>query len=152
MRNFLLLLISFLFLLPTVSFAQAGSGNLKFNRVVNLHHVYYIGWNCVLPNPNFPWFTNSDVRVNDTVPAGKVWKIEFISWENPAWNPSLSINSPNGLTGSSISLVGTNSYFSGPIWVGENHILITTEQTWNDPRSCRIARRFYSILEFDVVQ
>jgi len=152
MRNFLLLLFSFLFLLPTVSFAQAGSGNLKFNRVVNLHHVYVIGWGCVLPHPDFPWFTNNDVRVNDTVPAGKVWKIEFISWENPAYNPSLSINSPNGLTGSSISLVGTNSYFSGPIWVGENHILITTEQTWNDPRSCRIARRFYSILEFDVVQ
>ena len=90
MRNFLLLLISFLFLIPTVSFAQAGSGNLKFNRVVNLHLVYVNGWGCTLPNPNFPWFTSNDVRDNDTVPAGKVWKIEFISWESPAYNPRLS--------------------------------------------------------------
>jgi len=154
MRKLLsLIFILFNFLLfPMLSFAQSGSGNLKFNRVVNLHHVYISGPACTLPNPNFPWFTSNDVRDKDTVPAGKVWKIEFISWESPAYNPSLSISYPNGLAGSNISLVGTNSYFCGPIWVGENQILFTTEQSWNDPRSCRIARRFYSILEFDVVQ
>jgi hypothetical protein len=114
-----------LFFLATTSFAQ---GNLQFNQVIS-------GTGILATN---------GVSANQTVPTGKVWKIESIS----GWNDG---GSRLGLTVNTISVpVSGNVPF--PVWLKAGDVLRFTLLTNPASGSALGPMNYiYSIIEFNII-
>ena len=111
---------------------------LKFERVINLSRFYSV---CYSPNS----------MVRDTVPIGKIWKLETVSASCQVNSqamriPFILVNgtrlsmAENGFTSARV-------YIGNPLWLSEGTILTSS----GDPGSwsgCNDCSYFYSILEF----
>lgn len=111
---------------------------LKFERVINLSRFYSV---C----------SNSNSMVRDTVPIGKIWKLEAVSASCQVNSQALRIPfilingtrlamAENGFTSARV-------YIGNPIWLSEGAILTSS----GDPggwSGCNDCNYFYSILEF----
>jgi hypothetical protein len=116
-----------LFFLATTSFAQ---GNLQFNQVISGTGV----------------LATNGVSANQTVPTGKVWKIESIN----GWS-SNDVGSRLGMTINTISVpVSGNVQF--PVWLKAGDVLKFTLLT--NPASGYATgpmNYIYSIIEFNII-
>jgi hypothetical protein len=108
---------------------------LRFERVVNLtklnQHCY-----------------GGTAVVYDTVPSGKIWKLEAISASCMGGRRPLVY-----LNGSRIALsqsddMSSRTYFGNPIWLKENSIIGSHSDNPGGGSGCFDCNYFYSILEF----
>jgi hypothetical protein len=132
MKNILLILaISF----SSASFAQ---GNLQFNQVVN---------------------GSVDANIIDynesgsiTVPAGKVWKIEAVSYfayPGMTFQQSMGGNSAQAWIGNQ-QVVSTNSNLpvQVPIWLSEGTYTVKLKAAYGSATPVRLS---WSVIEFNIV-
>ena len=108
---------------------------LQFEQVINLTKL----------NPNCYWGTPV---VYDTVPSGKIWKLEAISASCMGGRRPLVY-----LNGSRIALsqsddISSRTYFGNPIWLKENSIIGSHSDNPGGTGGCFDCHYFYSILEF----
>jgi len=108
---------------------------LRFERVVNLTKL----------NPHCHVGT---AVVYDTVPSGKIWKLEAISASCMGGRRPLVY-----LNGSRIALsqsddISSRTYFGNPIWLKENSIIGSHSDNPGGTGGCTDCHYFYSILEF----
>ena len=113
---------------------------LRFERVVNLTRTNPSCW-------SWP-FVNSPM-IFDTVPVGKIWKLEAISAS--CLNQRRPLVSLNGVQ---VSLTENSRdatiriYSGNPIWLKESTIIGSFSDNPNGQSGCHDCNYFYSILEF----
>jgi hypothetical protein len=109
---------------------------LNFEKVVNITRVNTGCYYGVTP-------------VYDTVPTGKIWKLEAIIASCPG--PRRPLVTLNGtLTSLNFNNTGTSmgTYLGNPIWLKENTIIGSTSDNPGAGSGCFDCTYFYSILEF----
>ena len=127
-----------------VSLNLSAQGNLQFNQVVNLNYTHTI------PSG----FSNSTVT-NITVPAGKIWKIEYSSLSRNNASYRFTGVLAQSLSIDNFVLIAQNSNGNferqkgGVLWLNEgSHNLFITQETSNTNDSFDIG---ISAIEFNIV-
>lgn len=126
-----------IFLILSISNKSYAQSELHFEKVVNISRV------------NQGCYGGVTTPVYDTVPTGKIWKLEAIVVSCPA--PRRPLVTFNGtLISLEFNSTGYTSgtYLGNPIWLKENTVIGSSNDNPGGGSGCFDCTYFYSILEF----